>query len=101
MPNLVVLCHKHKCDKCSTYLEHLLIGAHAGELCAPLDGLKAQQDHAWPTTMNDIRRDVSEPLAAKLNAAGDLCDVRDDEVNHNQWEINDLCNKITEEHCYQ
>ena len=51
MPNLVTLCHKHKCDKCSTYLEHLLIGAHVGELCARPDGLKVWLDHAWPATI--------------------------------------------------
>ena len=62
MPNLVALCHEHKCDKCSTYLEHLLIGAHVGELCTHLDGLESQLDHVWPAAMNDIRRDVGEPL---------------------------------------
>ena len=30
MPNLTALCHKHKCDKCSTYLEHLLIASRVG-----------------------------------------------------------------------
>ena len=60
MPNLATLCHEHKCDKCSTYLEHLLIGAHAGKLCTHPDGLEARLDHVWPTAMNDIHRDVGE-----------------------------------------
>ena len=38
MPNLVVLCHEHKCNKCSTYLEHLLISAHVGELALARTG---------------------------------------------------------------
>ena len=63
MPNLTTLCHEQKCDKCSTYLEHLLIGAHTGELCAHPAGLEGWLDHAWPATMNDIHRDVGEPLA--------------------------------------
>ena len=44
MPNLTTLCHEHKCNKCSTYLEHLL--AHVGELCAHTDGLKEWLYHA-------------------------------------------------------
>ena len=67
MPNLTALCHKHKCDKCSIYLEHLLIAAHAGELCARPDRLESWLDHAWPTIMSDIRRDVGEPLTQKLD----------------------------------
>ena len=39
MPNLITWCHGHECVKCSTYLEHLLLGACAGELCAHPDGL--------------------------------------------------------------
>ena len=101
MPNLIALCHEHKCNKCSTYLEHLLISAHVGELCTCLDGLKSWLDHMWPTTMNDIHRHVSEPLATKLNATRDLCDVRDNEVNHNQWEISDLRDKLAEVNCYR
>ena len=31
MPNLTALCHEHKCDKCSTYLEHLLIANRVGK----------------------------------------------------------------------
>ena len=65
MPNLTAFCHEHKCDKCSTYLEHSLIAAHAGELCAHPDGLELQLDHAWPAVMNDIYRDVS--LTASLS----------------------------------
>ena len=67
MPNLTVLCHEHKCDKCSSYLEHLLITARAGELRTRPNGLEAWLDHAWPTAMNDIHRDVGEPLAKKLD----------------------------------
>ena len=82
MPNLTALCHEHKCDKCSTYLEHLLIGAHVGELCAYPNGLEAQLDHAWPATMNDIHRDVDKPLTKKLDVTCDLFDVKDNEINH-------------------
>ena len=66
MPNLTTLCHEPKCDKCSTYLEHLLIAAHTGELCAHPDGLESQLDHAWPAIMDDICKDVGEPLAKSL-----------------------------------
>ena len=45
MPNLTMLCHEHKCDKYSTYLEHLLIATRRGELCACSDRLTAQLDH--------------------------------------------------------
>ena len=90
MPNLTVLCHEHKCDKCSTYLEHLLIAACAGELCACPDRLEAWLDHAWPAAMNDIHRDVGEPIAKKLDVAHDLCDTRDNEIDHCQRVINDL-----------
>ena len=65
MPNLTALCHEHKCDKCSTYLEHLLIANRAGELCACPEGIEARLDHAWPATMNNICREVGEPLAKK------------------------------------
>ena len=99
MPNLTVLCHEHKCNKCSTYLEHLLITAHAGELCAHPDGLESRLDHAWPTIMNDIRRDVSEPLTKQHDVVHDLCDTRDDEINRCQRMINDLRNKLDDEHC--
>ena len=99
MPNLTAFCHEHKCDKCSTYLEHLLIAAHAGELCAHPDGLELQLDHAWPAVMNDIYRDVSEPLAKKLDAAHDLCNTRDDEIDRCWWTINDLCDQLDGEHC--
>ena len=97
MPNLTMLCHKHKCNRCSTYLEHLLIGAHAGELCAYPAGLEEWLDHVWPATMNDICRDVGEPLTKKLDIARDLCDIKDDEISHNQQEINKLHDKLTKE----
>ena len=98
MPNLAALCHKHKCDKCSTYLEHLLIGACAGKLCTCPDGLEARLDHTRPTAMNDISRDVGKPLSKKLDAARNLCDVRDDEIDRNWWEISDLHDRLAEEH---
>ena len=102
MPNLTALCHEHKCDKCSTYLEHLLIGAHMGELCAyPPTGLKEQLDHAWPTAMNNICRDVGEPLTKKIDVAHDLCNVKDDEISCDWWEINNLCDKLAEEQCHR
>ena len=97
MPNLTALCHKHKCDRCSTYLEHLLIGACVGKLCAYPARLKEQLDDAWPTTMNDICMDVGEPLAKKLDIIHDLCDVKDNEISHDWWEINKLCDKLAEE----
>ena len=96
MPNLTVLCHKHKCDKCSTYLEHLLISACAGKLCTHPDGLKAWLDHVWPAAMNNIHRDVGEPL--KLDVMHNLCDIKDDEIDCNRQEISDLYNRLTEEH---
>ena len=46
----------------------------------------------------DIRRDVGEPLATKLDATCDLCNVRDSEVDRNQWKISDLHNKLAKEH---
>ena len=46
MPNLTALCHEHKCDKCSTYLEHLLMASWVGELCAHPEGLEVRLDHA-------------------------------------------------------
>ena len=101
MPNLTALCHEHKCDKCSTYLEHLLIAARMGELCAHPDRLKAWLDHAWPTTMNDIRREVGEPIAKKLDVPRDLCDTRDDEINRCWWAINDLRDQLNTEHRLQ
>ena len=67
IPNLTTLCHEHKCNKCSTYLEHLLMASRAGELCTHPKGLEVGLDHAWPATMDDIRRDVGEPLAKKLD----------------------------------
>ena len=99
MPNLTALCHKHKCNRCSTYLEHLLIGAHMGELCAYPTGLEERLDHAWPTTMNNIHRDVGEPLTKKLDVACDLCDIKDDEISCNWQEINKLHNKLNEDCC--
>ena len=98
MPNLTVLCHEHKCDKCSSYLEHLFIAAHVGELCACPDGLEAQPDHAWPTTMSDIHRDVGKPLTKKLDVAHDLCDTRDDKIDRCRWAVNDLHDQLDAEH---
>ena len=98
MPNLTTLCHEHKCDKCSTYLEHLLITSCAGELCIRPKGLEEQLDHAWPVTMDDIRRDVGEPLAKRLDVARDLCDTRDDEVDRARQTINDLRDQLDAEH---
>ena len=101
MPNLTALCHEHTCNKCSTYLEHLLIGAHMGKLCAHPDRLERQLDHAWPAAMNDICRNVGEPLAKKLDVMCDLCNIKDDKIDCNRWEINDLCDKLAEEHRLQ
>ena len=101
MPNLTALCHKHKCNKCSTYLEHLLIANQAGELCACPKGIEAWLDRAWPATMNDIRREVGEPLTKKLDVVHDLCNTRDDEVDRARWTINDLCDKLNAEHHLQ
>ena len=98
MPNLTALCHEHKCDKCSTYLEHLLMASQAGELCTRPEGLEAWLDHAWPTAMDDIHRDVSEPLAKKLDVVGDLCNTRDDEVDRARQTINDLHDQHDAEH---
>ena len=98
MPNLTALCHEHKCDKCSTYLEHLLIANRAGELCARPEGLEARLDHAWPAAMDDIRRDVGEPLAKKLDIVRDLCDARDDEVDRSRWTISELRDQLDAEH---
>ena len=98
MPNLTALCHEHKCDKCSTYLEHLLIANRAGGLCARHEGLEARLDQAWPAAMDDIRRDVGEPLAKKLDVARDLCDARDDEVNCSRRMISDLHDQLDAEH---
>ena len=99
MPNLTTLCHKHKCDRYSTYLEHLLIGAHVDKLCAYPTGLKEWQDHVWPATMNDICRDIGKPLAKKLDIACDLCDVKDNEISHDWQEINELHDKLAKEQC--
>ena len=49
--------------------------------------------------MNDIRRDVGKPLAKKLDVMHDLCDTRDDEVDHTRWTINNLCDQLDVEHC--
>ena len=98
MPNRIALCHEHKCDKCSTYLEHLLIANRVGELCACPKGIEARLDHAWPAAMNDIHRDVSKPLTKKLDVVCDLCDTREDEVNRARQMINDLCDQLDAEH---
>ena len=98
MPNLTALCHEHKCDKCSTYLEHLLIANRAGELCARPEGLEARLDQAWPAAMDDIRRDVGEPLTKKLDVTRDMCDARDDEVNRSRQMISELCDQLDVEH---
>ena len=98
MPNLTALCHEHKCDKCSTYLEHLLIVNWVGELCTRPEGIEARLDHVWPATMNDICREVGEPLAKKLDVVCDLCDTRDDEVDCARRTINDLHDKLNVEH---
>ena len=60
MPNPTALCHEHKCDRCSMYLEHLLLSACAAEICTHLTGLKQWLDYAWPTAVNDIHKDVSQ-----------------------------------------
>ena len=99
MPNLTALCHEHKCDKCSTYLEHLLIATCVGELCACPNRLKSWLDHAWPTIMDDICKDVGKPLAKKLDVTHDLCNTRDDEIDCCRWVINDLCIQLDVEHC--
>ena len=83
----------------STYLEHLLIANWAGELCACPEGIEAQLDHAWPTAMNDIHREVGEPLAKKLDVVRNLCDTRDDKVDRARRTINDLCDQLDAEHC--
>ena len=101
MPNLTALCHEHKCDKCSTYLEHLLIANQVGELCTRPEGLEARLDQAWPAAMDDIRRDVSEPLAKKLDVMCDLCDARDDEVDRSRQTISDLRDQLDVEHRHQ
>ena len=64
-------------------------------------GLEAWLDHAWPTAMDDICRDVSEPLTKKLDVVRNLCDTRDDEVNHARQTIIDLCDELDAEHCLQ
>ena len=99
MPNLTALCHEHKCDKCSTYLEHLLIANWAGKLCTRPEGLEVWLDQAWPAAMDDIRRDVGKPLAKKLDIACDLCDARDDEVDRSRRTISDLRDQLDVEHC--
>ena len=98
MPNLTALYHKHKCNKCSTYLEHLLIATRAGELCARPNRLAARLDRTWPATMNNICRGVGKPIAKKLDVACDLCDTRDDEIDCCQWVINDLHDQLDVEH---
>ena len=98
MPNLTALCHEHKCDKCSSYLEHLLIAAHMGELCARPNRLEVWLDHAWPAAMSDIHRDVGEPLAKHLDVACDLCDTRDNKINCCRWAVNDLRDQLDAEH---
>ena len=67
------------------------------ELCAYPAGLKEWLDHAWPAAMNDICRDVGKPLTKNLGITRDLCDIKDDKIDHDQWMINDLRNKLTEE----
>ena len=99
MPNLTVLCHEHKCNRCSTYLEHLLIGTHVGELCTHPAELEQWSDHACPTTMNNIHKDVGQPLAQKLDTACDLCDIKNDEITHTCMEVINLCNKLAGECC--
>ena len=98
MPNLTALCHEHKCDKCSTYLEHLLIANRAGELCARPEGLEAWLDHVWPAALDDIRRDVGKPLAKKLDVVRDLCDARDNEVDRSRQTISELRDQLDVEH---
>ena len=87
MPNLVTWCHGHKCAKCSMYLEHLLLGAHMGELCAHPDGLNEWLGHAWPTTMDNIRKAVAQPLEEDINVTHRFCNIKDDEINQ-LWLVN-------------
>ena len=101
MPNLTALCHEHKCNKCSIYLGHLLLSTCVGELCTHPTGLEQWQDHVWPTTMNNIHKDVSQPLTQKLNITCNLCDVKDNQITHAHMEVIDLCDKPAEEHRLQ
>ena len=48
--------------------------------------------------MNDICRDVSEPITKKLDVVRDLCNTRDDEIDHCWWVINDLRDQLDAEH---
>ena len=47
--------------------------------------------------MNDICRDVGEPLAKKLDIACDLCNVKDNEIDRNWQTIKDLHDKLDKE----
>jgi len=72
--------HKHNCERCSHYLEHLLLGAHVGELQAHPTELEQWLDHAWPTAMDDICKAVAQPLQERLDVAGNFCNIKDDEI---------------------
>jgi len=79
-PNFAMWSHKHNCERCSHYLEHLLLGACAGELQAHPAELEQWLDHVWPTTMDDIHKAVTQPLQERLDVAGDFCNIKDDEI---------------------
>ena len=80
MPNLAMWSHEHNCERCSCYLEHLLLGARVDELQAHPAELEQWLDHVWPATMDDIRKAVAQPLQERLDAAGDFCNIKDDKI---------------------
>ena len=69
-----------------------------GKLCTRPEGLQARLDHVWPAAMDDIRRDVGEPLTKKLDVVRDLCNARDDEVDCSRRTISELHDQLDAEH---
>ena len=84
-PNFTMWSHEHNCKQCSHYLEHLLLGACAGDLQAHPTELEQQLDHAWPAAMDDICKAVAQPLQERLDVAGDFCNIKDDEIARGGW----------------
>ena len=47
--------------------------------------------------MNNICKDAGQPLAQKLDATHNLCDIKDDKITCTCMEVIELCDKLAKE----